>query len=124
MADDEDVLVAAALVEEFLEVLQGGFGGEAVGEQDLGFVAGLGADEGGGLQAAFERAGDDEVELDFRALRTWASCRQWRLPSLSRGRFRSRRGFVRRIPALAWRRMKRFIVSSHSSPDMFLGDWL
>ena len=34
--------------------------------QDAGFVAGLGADERRGLQAALERAGDDEVELDLQ----------------------------------------------------------
>ena len=32
----------------------------------MGFVAGLGADEGGGLEAALERAGDDEVELNVQ----------------------------------------------------------
>lgn len=63
MADYEDVFVAADFVEEFLEVLFGGLGGECVGEQDLGLVAGLGADEGGGLEAALEGARDDEVEL-------------------------------------------------------------
>ncbi len=68
VADDENVLVAAALVEELLKVLEGGFGGEAVGEQNLGLVAGLGAYEGGGLEAAFEGAGDYEVELNFQGV--------------------------------------------------------
>jgi hypothetical protein len=68
VADDEDVLVAAALVEELLEVLEGGFGSQAVGEQDLGFVTGLGADEGGGLEAALEGAGDYEIELNFQGV--------------------------------------------------------
>ena len=36
--------------------------------QDLGFVAGLGADERGGLEAALERAGDDEVELNVQGV--------------------------------------------------------
>jgi hypothetical protein len=63
MADDEDVFVAAGFVEELLEVLLGGLGGEGVGEQDLGFVTSFGAYEGGGLEAALEGARDDEVEL-------------------------------------------------------------
>ena len=68
MADDEDILVASALVEEFLEVLEAGFGGEGVGEQNWGLVTGLGAHEGGGLEAAFEGAGDYEVELNFQGV--------------------------------------------------------
>ncbi len=55
-------------LEELLEVFEGGFGGERVGGQDLGFVAGLGADERGGLEAALEGAGDDEVELDVQGV--------------------------------------------------------
>lgn len=68
MAYDEEVLVAAALVEKLLEVLQRGLGGEAIGEQNLGLVAGLGADEGGGLEATLERAGDDEIELYLQCI--------------------------------------------------------
>ena len=63
MAYDQEVFVAAGFVEELLEVPLGGLGGEGVGEQDLGLVTGLGADEGGGLEAAFEGARDDQVEL-------------------------------------------------------------
>jgi len=63
MADYEDVLVASGFVEELLEVLLGGLGGEGVGEEDLGLVAGFGAYEGCGLEAALERTRDDEVEL-------------------------------------------------------------
>jgi hypothetical protein len=34
--------------------------------EDLRFVAGLRADEGGGLEAALEGTGDDEVKLDVQ----------------------------------------------------------
>ena len=60
--------MAAALEQELLEVLLGGLGGEGVGEQDLGLVAGLGADEGGGLEAALEGARDDEIELYLQCI--------------------------------------------------------
>ena len=63
MSDYEDVFGASGFVEKLLEVLLGGLGGEGVGEQDLGFVAGFGAYEGGGLEAALEGARDDEIEL-------------------------------------------------------------
>jgi hypothetical protein len=63
MAYYEEVFVASGFVEELLEVLLGGLGGEGVGEQDLGLVAGFGADEGGCLEAALEGARDDEIEL-------------------------------------------------------------
>lgn len=65
MADDKEVFDGFVLVEELLEVGQGGGGGEGAGEQDLGLVAGLGAEERGGLEAALEGARDDEIELDL-----------------------------------------------------------
>ena len=68
MANDEKIFALGALVEQLLEVFEGGFGGERGGVQDLGFVAGLGPDERGGLEAAFEGAGDDEVELDVQGV--------------------------------------------------------
>jgi len=68
VADEEEVLALGALAEEVLEVFEGCFGGERGGVEDLGFVAGLGADERGGLEAALERAGDDEVELDVQGV--------------------------------------------------------
>jgi hypothetical protein len=68
VADDEEVLGVGAVPEELLEVLEGGGGGESVGLEDLGLVAGLGADERGGLEAAFEWARDDEVELDVECV--------------------------------------------------------
>ncbi len=55
--------LVAVLLEEFLEVFEGGGGGQAGGLQDGRLVAGLGADEGGGLEAALEGARDDEIEL-------------------------------------------------------------
>ena len=68
MAYEEEVLAFGALAEELLEVSEGGFGGERGGVKDLGFVAGLGSDEGGCLEAALEGAGDDEVELDIQCI--------------------------------------------------------
>ena len=65
MADDEDVFVLGALAQQALELGERGGGGERVGDEDLGLVAGLGADELRGLQAAFEGAGDDEVEAEL-----------------------------------------------------------
>jgi len=56
VADEEEVLAFGAIAEKLLEVFEGGVGGEGGGVQDLGFVAGLGADQGGGLEAAFEGA--------------------------------------------------------------------
>jgi len=63
MADDEKIFGVGVGADELLELGEGGFGGEGVGDEDGGFVAGLGADEGGGLEGAFEGAGDDGVEL-------------------------------------------------------------
>jgi hypothetical protein len=68
VANDEKIFVAAALVEELLEVLQGSLGSEGVGEQDLSLVAGLGSDKGGGLEAAFKRTGNDKVELYLQCI--------------------------------------------------------
>jgi hypothetical protein len=56
VADEEEVFAIGALAEELLEVFESGFGGERGGVEDLGFVAGLGAYERGGLEAAFEGA--------------------------------------------------------------------
>ena len=64
MADDQEVLGVGALLEELLESLRVAAGARRVGEEDVGLVAGLGADEGGGLEAALEGAGDDQVELN------------------------------------------------------------
>ena len=58
----------AALVEELLEVLLGGLGGERFREQYLGLEAGLGAYEGGGLEAALEGARDDEIEVYLQCI--------------------------------------------------------
>ena len=64
VADDHDVLVGRTLVEEALELWVGGAGRERVGYEDGGLVSGFGADELRSLQAALERAGDDEIEVD------------------------------------------------------------
>jgi hypothetical protein len=61
---DEEVFGVFAVLEEALEILEGCGGCERVGLQDRGFVSGLGPNERRSLEAALERAGDDEVELD------------------------------------------------------------
>jgi hypothetical protein len=68
MANDKEILAVGALAEELLEVFESSFGRERGGVQNLGFVAGLGADERSGLEAALERAGDDEIELDVQCI--------------------------------------------------------
>lgn len=68
MADDEDVFVGGALAQEALELGEGGGGCEGVGEEDALLVAGLGGDELGGLLAALEGAGDDEVEAGLEGV--------------------------------------------------------
>jgi hypothetical protein len=64
VADHKEVFTFGVVAEELLEVSEGGFWSEGSGLQDPGFVAGLGADERCGLEAALEGARDDEVELD------------------------------------------------------------
>jgi hypothetical protein len=66
VADDKEILAFGVLAKESLKVFEGGIGGERCGVQNLGFVAGLGADERGGLKAALEGAGDDQIELDVQ----------------------------------------------------------
>jgi len=68
VADEKKVLGFGAVAEELLEVAEGGLRSEGGGEQDLAVVAGLGADERGGLEAALEGAGDDEIELDVESV--------------------------------------------------------
>jgi hypothetical protein len=68
MTDDEKIFAFRALAEERLEIFEGSVWGESGGMEYLRFVAGLGAYEGGGLQAALERAGDDKVELDVQGV--------------------------------------------------------
>lgn len=68
MSDDEEIFPTFVLVQELEEIGEGGGGGECGREQDLRLVAGLGADERGGLEAALERARDDQVELDFQVI--------------------------------------------------------
>lgn len=68
MADNEQVFLVCVVAQEFLEVFEGGAGSEGGGRKDLGFVACLGAYEGGGLEAALERARDDEAELYVQSI--------------------------------------------------------
>jgi hypothetical protein len=68
VADEQQVLNIAVVFDEFVEVFEGAGGGEGVGVEDLGFVAGLVGNEGGGLEAALEWAGDDEIEVDVEGI--------------------------------------------------------
>jgi hypothetical protein len=68
VSDDQEILGVGAVPEELMEVLERSGGGEAFGLKDLGFVAGLGADERGGLEAALEGTRDDKVELDVQGI--------------------------------------------------------
>ena len=68
VAYDEDVLGGGVLAQEALELREGGGGGERIGDDDFLLVAGLGGDELGGLLAALERAGDDEVEAEIEGV--------------------------------------------------------
>jgi hypothetical protein len=68
VANDEKIFALGALVEQLLEVFEGTLGGERAGTHDRGFIAGLSADQGGGLEAALEGARDDEVELDVQGV--------------------------------------------------------
>jgi hypothetical protein len=63
VADDQYVFMLTAFLEECVEVFEGGFGGEGLGEQNVGVVAHLVGDERGGLEASLEGARDDEVEV-------------------------------------------------------------
>ena len=68
MADDEDTLIGRAFFEQAPELDDVGGGCEGVAVEDFCLVAGFGGDELSGLQAALERAGDDEVELQVHGL--------------------------------------------------------
>jgi hypothetical protein len=68
VAYNKQVLVTSALKEKLLEVAEGGLGGEGIREQNLRFIAGFGADQGSSLKATFERARDDEVELNLQTI--------------------------------------------------------
>lgn len=68
VADDKYVLVGRTFFEQALKLGVGGFGKQAVGDEDALLVAGLCGDELGGLEAALQRAGDDEVEANFEGV--------------------------------------------------------
>ena len=68
VADYEKIFVVGILLKELLKVLEGGRRSERGGVLNLGFIAGFGADERRGLEAAFERARDDHVELDVESV--------------------------------------------------------
>ena len=66
MADDEKVLGVFVVLQELVEVLESCRWFKGIGLDDLGLVAGLGSEQRGGLEAALEGTGDDEVELDVQ----------------------------------------------------------
>ena len=69
MADDEQILVVGSTRARSLwKSLRVASGARAVECRICDFVAGLGADERCGLEAALEGAGDDEVELDVQGV--------------------------------------------------------
>ena len=68
VADDQQVLVAGVLAQQLAELGEGGVGGKRGGGEDFGLVSHLGADERGGLHAALQGAGDDEVELELHGV--------------------------------------------------------
>jgi len=68
VAYDEDVLGGGVFAQEALELREGCGGGERVGDDDFLLVTSFGGDELGGLLAAFERAGDDEVEAEIEGV--------------------------------------------------------
>lgn len=68
MADNEDVFLVRNGDQEILEVLEGRGRGEGFGVQNWRFVAGFGADKRSCLQAALERTGDDDVELNLQGV--------------------------------------------------------
>jgi len=64
MPDDHYVFVGGGLVEKALELCPCGSRCDGVGDEDGGLVSGLSTNELGGLEAALERAGNDEIEVD------------------------------------------------------------
>jgi len=68
VADKEDIFAIAAFVKEMLKVAGRGLRRERSGDLDGGFVAGLGADERGCLQASLQIAGDDDIELNIQCV--------------------------------------------------------
>ena len=68
VTDDHHVFIGRALVQQALELLEGGVGRECGGDEDGGLIAGLGADELRGLKTALQRAGDDEIKVDVECV--------------------------------------------------------
>ena len=65
VADGQHAFAAGVLDEHVLKGFEGRVGGEGGADLNFAVVAELGADELRGLQGALERAGDDDVDLDF-----------------------------------------------------------
>jgi len=63
VADEQDGILARVFLEELLEVGKAGLGAQRVLFDELAFVAHFISDQGGGLHGAFERAGNDDLDL-------------------------------------------------------------
>ena len=87
MADDEEVFELGAVLEQLLELGEGGIGCEREGWDDPGLVAGLGANQRGGLHGALEGAGDDEVELQLHRVQHMSELQAVALAFLVEGAF-------------------------------------
>ena len=68
VADDEDVLVGAAVAQQALELGEGGGRRKGVGDKQLLLVAGFGGDELGGLLGALEGARDNKVKVGLECI--------------------------------------------------------
>jgi len=65
VSNDQDAFAVRIFCDEGLEVGVVCMEAEGWADFDFGFIAELGADKLGGLKGAFERAGDDDVHLNF-----------------------------------------------------------
>ena len=68
MTDQQKVFIVPAFEEQLLEVAEGGLGRERVRQQNLRLVSSLGPDQRGSLEAALQRTGDNEVELNLQSI--------------------------------------------------------
>ena len=101
VADDQQVLVAGVLAQELRNWAKVASGASAAEVRILAsYPISVPTSEAVCMQR-FKGLETMRSNWSFMALRTWASWRQWRLPSLSRGRLWSRTGLARFMPALA-----------------------
>ena len=65
----QHVFIGAALPDQTLKLGIGCLRFECLGMQDTGLIAGFRADQLGRLQAALQRAGDDEIEAELQPVK-------------------------------------------------------